>query len=269
MRNESVGNLDLKPVTAKSRSVGAVWTPNNKIRLSVDYIDVRIRNEIRALTVANILFDEAACRQGGDVTYLSSCDYALSIVTRDGTSGNITNVRRGYFNVSKKETRSLMVAGQYTLPVSSVGTFRFDVNYNRVLDFKSQADAVSPVVDQLKNPRDYGMFKDSLNTSLTLETDRLSATAFVTRYGKSANYALINGGWGSTAYGTPGWDKPWTLVNLSARYDFGHGLNVNGVVNNVANRMPPSKNWTGFPGYNPALYNVYGRSFSLEVTKSF
>ena len=58
-------------------------------------------------------------------------------------------------------------------------------------------------------------------------------------------------------------------MNLSARYDFGHGLNVNGVVNNVANRMPPSKNWTGFPGYNPALYNVYGRSFSLEVTKSF
>lgn len=57
------------PVTPKSRSLGAVWTPNNHLRLSVDYIDIGIKNEIRALTVPNILFDEAACRQGGEATY--------------------------------------------------------------------------------------------------------------------------------------------------------------------------------------------------------
>lgn len=269
MRNESVGNLDLRPVTAGSMSAGAVWTPADRLRLSVDYIDVDIRNEIRALTVPNILFDEAACRQGGNVTYLTSCDYALSLVSRDATTGNITNITRGYFNVSEKETQSLMIAGQYALPIASLGTVRFDLNYNRTLGFKSQADAVSPVVDQLKSPSAYGMFKDSLNSSLTLETGNFSATVFATRYGESPNYALLSGGWNSTAYGTPGWDKPWTLVNISARYTFASGLSVNAVVNNVANRMPPSKDWDGFPGYNSALYNVYGRSFSLEVTKSF
>jgi len=269
IRNVSSGNLDLKPVTAQSWTLGTVWSPVERLRLSVDFIDISIRNEVRALSVANILFDEAACRQGRDVSYLSSCSYAQSLVTRDAGTGRIISVTRGFFNVAQKQTESLMVAGQYTAPELPIGTLQMNVNYNRTLAFKSQADPVSPVADQFKNPNAGGIFKDILNASLTLDKGPLSSTVFMTRYGKSPNYALLSGGPTSTAYGTPGWDSSWTLVNLSARYDLGNGLNVNGVVNNVANRMPPSRNWAGFPRYNSSLFNVYGRSFTFEVTKSF
>jgi len=269
MRNTSSGNLDLKPVTARSWTVGAIWSPTKALRLSADFMNITIRNEVRALTVANILFDEAACREGRDVSYLSSCDYARSLVKRDPATGRVTDITRGFFNVSTKQTQALMIAAQYTLPAASIGTFRLDANYNRTLLFKSQADSVSPIVDQLRNPNNDGIFKDILNASVTLDRGPFSGTVFVNRYGASPNYALLVGGPTSTSYGTPGWDSGWTLVNLSARYDLGAGLNVSGVVNNVANRMPPSSNWQGFPGYNASLFNVYGRSFMLEVSKSF
>ncbi|MPT47511.1 MAG: hypothetical protein E2598_03715 [Sphingobium sp.] len=269
MPNESTGNLALKPVTAKSKTLGAVWTPTPALRFSADFIDINIKNEVRALTLANILFDEAACRQGGEAVYLGSCSQALSLITRDGVTGRVTGVTRGYFNVSTKKTQSLILAGQYQFPVQGIGQFRFDINYNRVLEFKSQNDSVSPVVDQLKNPSAGGLFKDSMNTSLSLDSGPFSTTVYAVRYGKSPNYALLTGGPASTSYGMPGWDKAWTLFNLSASYDIGSGFAVNGTVNNLFNRMPPSKNWDSQPYYNAALYNVYGRGFSLELTKSF
>lgn len=269
MRNESVGNLDLKPVTATSKSLGVLLTPVRSLSFSADYIDIDIKNEVKALTLANILFDEAACQQGGSAVYLASCEQATSLVTRDASTGLVTSVTRGYFNVSKKQVRSLMIAAKYRAPETPIGLFSFDLNYSRVLAFKSQADSVSPVIDQLANPTGYGMFKDTLNASVTLDKGPLSTTVTMIRYGKSPNYALLTGGWGSTAYGTPGYDDPWTLFNASIKFDIGHGFGINGVVNNIANRMPPSQNWDGFPYYNAALYNVYGRSFTIEATKTF
>ena len=274
MSGRTQGNLALEPVTSKSRSVGFVWSPLASLSLHGDYMDIDIDNEVRSLGLANILFDEAACRQGQAAVYLPSCEAALARVTRDG-DGRIASVDSGYFNVAHKSMKMLMAGGDYRVPTDAWGNWRFVLNYSRILDYKSQLDSVSPVVDVIDEPRGQAsFFERMLNATVSWEKGPLSITLWGVRYGKNPNFALRVAGWEATAadlarYGEPGYDDAWVLFNGSVQYELPLDMAISVSVNNIANKMPPNRNWTSSPYYNSQLYNVYGRSLSFELSKRF
>ena len=269
MASYTSGNLDLEPTTAKSRSIGLVWSPQDSFNLHADYLDIEIEDEVRALTLGNILTDEASCRQGGTAAALPSCDDALARVVR-GADGRIVRVNGGYFNVAYKRMKTIMAGLAYRLDAGAAGEFRFDLSGNFIRDFRQQNDAFSPLVDVLANPAGQGsLFRTIVNGSVGWEKGPLAATLFAVRYGSTPNFALAVGGWGSTQWGTPGYDPAWTLFNASLRYRFDEDVYVSLAANNLQNRMPPSRGWTSYPYYNSQLYNVYGRSLSLEFNYRF
>lgn len=267
MTSYTSGNLALEPTTAKSRSAGFVWSPLDRFSFHADYLDIEIEDEVRSLTLGNILFDEASCRQGGAAVALPSCDDALARVVR-GEDGRIVRVNGGFFNVAYKRMKTILAGVGYQLPAGRYGDFQFNLSGNFIRDFQQQNDAFSPLVDQIANPNT-SFFRTVVNGSVGWDKGPLSATLFAVRYGKSPNFALLAGGWNSTQWGVPGYDKDWTLFNASLQYRFDPGVDVALVVGNLQNRMPPSRGWTSYPNYNSQLYNVYGRSLSLDFNYRF
>jgi len=268
------GNLALEPVTSKSRSIGFVWSPLAGMAIDADYMDIELNNEARALSTANILFDEAACRQGGTAAYLSSCDDALARVTR-GDDGLISRIDSGYFNTAKKRMKLMMAGADYRLPLGDRGDWRFRLNYSRVLDYELQLDPVSPLVDVIENPRGGpSYFERMLNATVSWQKGPLSVTLWGVRYGKTPNFSVRLWGWEPTPaqlaqYGAPGYDPAWVLFNGSVQYQLPSNITVSLAINNIANKMPPSRNWTSSPYHNSQLYNIYGRALSMELSYRF
>jgi len=269
MTSYTSGNLDLKPTTAKSRSIGLVFSPVDNLNLHADYLDIKIEDEVRALAAPTILNDEASCRQGGQAGLLPSCEDALARVIRD-VDGQVVSIHGGYFNVAYKRMKTLMAGLDYQLDAHRYGLFNFSVSGNFIRDFQQQNDAFSPIVNVIENPTGQGtFFRTIMNASLGWEQGPLSATVFAVRYGSTPNFALAAGGWDSTQWGTPGHDPAWLLFNASVQYRFTAGVDASLIVNNLDNRMPPSRGWTSYPNYNSQLYNVYGRALSVELNWRF
>lgn len=268
MASYTSGNLDLQPVTAQSKSLGFVWSPSDRFSVNADYLDIEINDEVRNLSVPNILTDEASCRQGGAALALPSCDDALSRVIRDG-SGRITRINGGYFNVAYKRMKTLMAGADYRIPTERWGDWKMGLSGSYILDFKQQNDAFSPVVDVIESGQGMSLFRSVINGSIGWEKGPVSATLYGVRYAENANFALLAGGWNSTQWGTPGRDRPWILYNASVRYRFDDDVSISVVVNNLRNSMPPNQGWTSYPNYNSQLYNVYGRALSMEFDYRF
>lgn len=274
MTQSNQGNMALEPVTSKSRSIGFVWSPLKGLTFNGDYMEMDLDNEARAISSANILFDEAACRQGQSASYLASCEDALARVTR-GANGLITRIETGYFNTANKSMKVVMGGADYLLPTDNLGQLRFRLNTSRVLDYQQQLDPVSPVVDVIANPRSSpSFFKRMLNATVGWERGPLSVTLVGMRYGKAPNFSARLWGWTPTPaqvvqYGEPGYDPAWVLFNGSVQYQLPSEITVSVMVNNLTNEMPPSRRWTSSPFHNSQLYNVYGRSLGFEVSKRF
>ncbi|WP_165394639.1 TonB-dependent receptor domain-containing protein [Pseudoxanthomonas winnipegensis] len=274
MPSYTSGNLALEPVSSKSKSIGLVWAPLRNLTFNADFMDIEIHNEVRALSLANILFDEAACRQNGQASYLPSCADALARVSR-GADGLITGVQSGYFNVAYKQMKLLMGGANYRLATERLGSWNFKLNASRIVDYRAQLDSVSPIVDVIDEPKGQAsFFPRMLNATIGWEQGPLSVTLWGVRYGKTPNFSVRTWGWSPTAaqvalYGPPGYDDAWLLFNGSVQYQLPFQATLSLAVTNLANRMPPNRNWTSAPYFNSQLYNVYGRGLSFEVTKKF
>ncbi|MFT3756742.1 MAG: TonB-dependent receptor [Pseudoxanthomonas sp.] len=269
MASYTAGNLALEPTTAKSRSLGFVWSPDPNFNLHADYLDIEIMDEVRALTLGNILVDEASCRQGGTAAALPSCDDALARVVR-GDNGRVVRVNGGFFNVAYKRMKTIMAGLGYRVPTESFGDFQFNLSGNFIRGFEQQNDAFSPLVDVIANPTGQSaLFRSVVNGSIAWDKGPLSATLFAVRYGSTPNFALSVGGRGESQWGTGGYDPAWLLYNASIGYRFDEGVDVSLSANNLFNKMPPSRGWTSYPYYNSQVYNIYGRSLSLEINYRF
>ncbi len=269
MASYTSGNLQLEPTTARSKSVGFVWSPDPHFNVHADYLDIEIEDEVRALTLGNILVDEASCRQGGTAAALPSCADALARVQR-GSDGRIVRVDGGFFNVAYKRMKTIMAGLDYRLEAGRYGDFRFNFSGNFIRDFQQQNDAFSPLVDVISRPMGQNaLFRSVVNGSIGWDKGPFSATVFAVRYGPTPNFALAVGGWGTTQWGTGGYDPAWLLYNASLRYRFDEGVDVSLSASNLFNKMPPSQGWTSYPYYNPQVHNTYGRSFNVEFNYRF
>ncbi|WAC75708.1 TonB-dependent receptor [Roseateles sp. SL47] len=96
----------LKAETALNRTIGAIWTPSfMPLMVSVDYYDMRIRNQIAAYGPANIL---SRCLNSENMSspFCSLFNRATS-TTGSYVAGNITYVDDSYQNVAEQRQRGV------------------------------------------------------------------------------------------------------------------------------------------------------------------
>ena len=124
------GNASLRPETAKTNTLGFVYSPSflPGFSGSLDWFDIKIDNRITAVTatwVAN------QCFVKNDPSFCGS-------IVRNA-AGEITNLSRGNLNLGKLKTDGLDLSLAYRLPMTKYGRFSLRSDTSYVHSFKVKA----------------------------------------------------------------------------------------------------------------------------------
>lgn len=131
------GGPNLKPEESESPSIGVVWSPRRDFNLSVDYYQVKVKNQIANLDNQTVVNLEA---QGLDLAA-----YGVS-VTRDA-SGTITAVTSGSTNVPGFRTSGVDVESNFLADFKDYGRLRSRFLATWVREYKRPSAPGSPVLD--------------------------------------------------------------------------------------------------------------------------
>ncbi|UOF14717.1 TonB-dependent receptor [Lysobacter capsici] len=267
------GAKDLKSITAKSWGAGIMWAPSGNFDVSVDYYNIKIDDEVNDLNIDAVLRTESACRQGQLDIASPSCVDALARITRLPADApvplQLDSVRTNPINVSKEEVQGLTAKLNYRWETERWGNFALGANYNVTLKHENQQYPGDPVIDYLRDPFYSSEFHSIGSASLSWMKGPWTTTLYGTRYGRTPNYASqIDPAGYSTEGG--GRMKPYVTFNGSTSYEFGEDVSLSFTVNNLFNKMPDrDETYTAYPYFNNFNYNIYGRSFMVEVNWRF
>lgn len=260
----SRGNLDLKPETAKTLTVGMVVQPRfiPRLAVTVDYYNIDLRNAIDAFgaqTIINKCVDQA-----------SLDNVFCGLVTRDA-QGNLFEVVTQKLNLAKYLTRGVDVSVNYSLPLENVGLgahsgrLAIDANYSRLIKREYTLDPTDP-----NTITDYaGIFgtpkwKGVVRTSYTNEDFGLTWT--LRHFSPMRSATTVTKEQYEDVY-TPDvfYNDFFAYVKLTPNIELSGGLN------NAFDRKPPripgaEAGGANFElGYTSGLYDVIGRTFFVGL----
>jgi len=266
-RGVRAGNPDLKPITAKSYGVGAVWSPTQDFNLSLDYLSIRIADKVEDLSITTLFRNEAGCRTGRQDAGSATCQDALSRISRDAT-GAVTNIRSGPINSSNERVDALTVGANYRIDMGNAGNLRLGASYSNTLKHTLQQYAGEATIDLLRAPQYSTDFKTITTASVGWDRGDWSATLFGNRRGRTPNYlAQVN-----NSYAVPGAGRlgSWTTFNMNIGYQLPDDASLSLVLNNLRNTKPPmDQSYYALPYFNVGNYDVYGRSVFVEFNWHF
>ncbi|WP_294320897.1 TonB-dependent receptor [uncultured Sphingomonas sp.] len=253
------GNRQLQPETSTSLNAGVVWQPSNRIDLSVDYFRVKMKDQVRDISIDSVLRDESRCRAGGGADASSpTCRDALARVIRY-TSGALTGqlqaVAVNPINVAEETTDGIDIAANFRLPTAGIGEFTLSGGYTYVFNHTVRQYPGDPIINKFALDSNFDIPREKGNASLTWSLADFSTTLTGLRLGKLPNYdqdAFIRASY---------------LFNLSARYDINERLRLTGTVTNLFDQGPVrDPTYASYPYYDISWFDAIGRSYALQLT---
>ncbi len=265
------GNRLLKPETAKTLTVGGVFSPSGLpgFSLSLDYYRIRLSGAISGLTAQQILDNCAA---------FGASTPECSLITRPTASAFPTSVRITEANISFLKTSGFDIDMTYRTGIGQNGKLAVRLYANYLNSFTSQNFVGQPVIEfadanvVASNPAGYPRWRGSLSVDYTNGAFGFTLTESyigkMSRFLNQANYTnsnYVSPGQGAVAY-----------TDLSLRYTVNRGekneFEFFTVINNLFDKDPPL-----IPGVTPgvnfptnfALYDVIGRAFTAGVRVKF
>lgn len=135
------GNPDLENEKANSWTIGVVLQPSAapQLRLSVDYVDIKLRSVIADLSATQIL---EGCYDSSSYPNNQFCDR----FTRDEDTNQLTFIETGYFNAAELRYKGYIGALDYRFPLSILrpeGLVGITLSYQYLDTLTSRADAGS------------------------------------------------------------------------------------------------------------------------------
>lgn len=270
-RSVSSGSTTLKNITAKTLNYGFVWsTLENHLRWSVDYNRVDISNEVQTINTDTLLQTEADCRLGkseaGQPFDINSptCQNALALVQRQAPNGpldafSLTQINSIPINVALEHQAGIQTAARYSWGTDAFGNFSLSASYFRQLQHTVVEVAGDAPLNLLccgnRNVEGNTEFPNITSADAVWNIGRFSTTLHGTRYGATFPAAS-----GSRSI------SPWILVNASEKVELLSNVYLQLIVNNIANKQPPTDPTSGtYPYYDVTLYNAYGRAYWIEL----
>jgi iron complex outermembrane receptor protein len=265
------GNPNLKPITATVWSGGLAWSPVERSSFSVDYLHWHIANEVQQQDTDQLLRTESACLLGQLDPTTPTCVAAIAQVTRDPTSGTITQIDTPKQNLAEENLAVLLFQATYGFNIGAFGTMVLDGSYTHTLTHNFVSFPGDPQINYLDSPFYSTEFQNKANLALTWNFQKWTATVYGEYYGNTPNNQSTLD---VTGYAQPGAGKlgAWVIGNVSASYEVFSGFTVTANVDNVFNRMPPfDPTYTGLDSapYNQLNYNEYGRSYFVGANYKF
>ena len=262
-------NPALKPETSKSFNLGLVFDPLPGTSISVDYWQIKRKNEINQETSDSAILAGHVSRDPGSAT------------TTPGDPGPIITVLTNYINSSQTTVRGVDIDARQMFNLGSSGKLSFDVKWTHFYEWTR----IEPDGTTLKFAGTHGNC-DTTNCIGT-PANRLNFGASwelgAWRLATIANYrgAIQNrdsqGADCASSY-ADGTDAPagcklsaFTTWDLTARWAINKNLEVSGSIQNLFDTKPPLDQHTyGATSYNPLDYSgAVGRFFNLGVKYKF
>ena len=271
-RGSQAGNPDLEPINAKVWSAGAVWSPIDRLSLSVDYLHWDIEDEVTQQSANALTLQEYRCRTGLDDINSALCVQTLSQVTRAGGDvGNITGIYTPKINVSNETLNAVTLAANYAIEAGNWGDFNFRGSFTENLKHEYQQYAGDDVINLLTNPYWSSDPKRKADLSVGWSKGPFNTVAYANWFSQTPNYAatIADTGYATNRAGKLPSHITW---NLSLGYHPIPQVELSFLVNNLFNKMPPQDG--SYPGtvgspYNDYNFDVYGRAIYLEARYTF
>ncbi|MCI2244189.1 TonB-dependent receptor [Xanthomonas sp. PPL568] len=264
------GNLDLKPINADVWSAGFVWSPVDRMALTVDYLNWDISDEVTQQSASGLSLQDYRCRAGIDDAASALCQATFSQVTRNA-AGQITSIYTPKINVSNQKLEAVTASFRYGYDFGRWGDLSAIASYSENLRHKYVRYAGDTPVDLLNDPYWSTDPKRKADASLTWDIGKFSTTWYASWFDKTPNYVATLDPKGYAAEGA-GKLPSHITHNASVTYKAFEGMELSLMVTNVFNKMPPFD--ASYPGsaqwaYNEYNFDVYGRAYYLEMRYSF
>ena len=267
-RSELGGNPYLRPETANTWTLGMVLTPPfmPDFLATMDIFNAQITDAIDSIPVQTILDDCV------DLSIPVGKNPLCSLISRDPSTGGITDVRASERNIGKFTSSGVDFLFKFRFnPSRSIsrvpGIVELDLTgtyLRRLRYFTNAADPASEI--QLEGTT--GIPQWNALASVTYHVGRWDATWRAHYFGSTA---VTQNGIELYPPAPPNQlDLPNTGVevyqDLSVGYSITHALRVRFNVNNVFDEIPPRRTFLISEGtYDAAIYPNLGRTFLLKV----
>ena len=274
------GNPDLKPITADTWSIGAVWAPTSNFSLGADFYSWDIKNEVDQIGADDIMREEYYCRRGEAGPGIVSCDNVAAWISRDA-SGQLVSIETPRVNVARQKLQLFTINTHYLQDIGRFGQLMFTANYTNKTKHERQPDVTQDYLDLLNSPNANWAYdagpKWKADGSIGWNIGKWTTTLYANMMGATPNYqAAISDDWNyvDEDYGVrAGKWGTYTTFNLGVDYQALDNLSLSLQVNNLGNKMPTNQAHN-YPGtettpYNEYLYSVYGRSIFAELHYNF
>jgi len=279
------GNTSLTPETAKTWTIGGVWSlrPDSErlrnLSLSLDYYNIKVIDAIGLLAPAEVY---AKCFNADGISnpaYSASNQYC-QLVGRDDGSTTTTGIGTGvptwvdqlYMNLGGIHTSGVDLQLELGLDFGRVGGLNMSVVANYLNKFELQTIEGEPWVDYAGTA---GSTTTSTSSSALLLPDwkTLTTLSWVkddwmtgvrwTHY-PAVDYYMTRSNPQDTTRGADAYDR----FDLFAQWKVSSQLTLRASVDNLADKQP---NQVTAVASNtiPAAYDVYGRRYSVSIEYDF
>jgi iron complex outermembrane recepter protein len=272
----SGGNLNLKPETATTWSIGADYEPTRGLKLSATYFSVDYKNQVIALLSDLAVLGRASQYDGTGlivqgaaagviVADLVTQGLAVSGSFPGGNPLNVTVYVDGRSqNLGRSITKGIDFQAIYKLATDHSGTFGFNIGGTYLTSFQTGQTPTAPLLNQLNQIFQPLRFK--MRASINWEKDRF-VVMFRASHLNSYTNTIITPNQSVASYTPIDLNLTFKAGDLASPLVFGlevHNLfNIRPPYVNIA----PSVNGSG--GYDATAADPIGRLFAVSVRKKF
>lgn len=265
-RGGGLGQLD--PETSDNFSAGAVWTPSFiDLSVAVDYFDIEINGEIATLTAQNIL---EGCYNSPNFPNDPLCDRFDRNAPTATDPNRITDVRAQFININSQKSEGLDFTIRYGHE-TPWGQLTIDAQATHQLEAFRQLLAEDNIEDR---NGEYGEPETTGFVNFTFDTNSPWSFFYGVNYISETDQTERNSReLASTLYGVPV-DYKWYTEEVvyhstSAQYDMGDWTFRAGVTNLFDEHPPAVSDADSGNSLIVSQYDMLGRRYFVNVSKSF
>jgi iron complex outermembrane recepter protein len=254
------GNTGLQSEIAFSKTFGVVLRPRivPKLNVSVDYIDISLKDAIESLTLTDNL---DACYDSSNFPSNPSCN----AFTRNA-EGQITNFHSGYVNAGLLEFTGIQAGVDYTVDLPwSLGSLQGSAHYLDTQRLKSQIATAAPL--DISGQIGYSKSKGSIdlvyaNQGFSWDWQGIFiGPAQFSNQNTSTSQDILGVG-------------AWWLINSTIGMKVTPAFQVRLIIDNVFNKQPPFPAIAGTggnyaPGTSTYFSGILGRALQISADYKF
>jgi iron complex outermembrane receptor protein len=246
----SGGNVDLKPEKSKTFALGAVFEPSNTFSVSLDYFNIKIRDQIGTVSESTIFEN-----------YEKYASYF--VYSADGKTLQYVNAVLD--NLGEVKTSGIDASLRWKLPRSAAGDFTFQFDGTWVHSYKYQNETGGEFVENVGVYGDSSpVFRWKHNAAINWKKGVWSAS-LANKY--LSGYVDEN----DVADAYYHKVRAYSTYSLSASYAGLRNTDLTVGIKNLFDSAPPYTNQgtTFQSGYDPRYTDPLGRTFYVKATYKF